>query len=119
MTSTNAISGSWARIELTRVHRGDNNCKYRVTVEGNERLRTFLRATVVLGDVTFFIGSMPLRDAAHRMDGYLTQQGGRTFYPVYRLFELMEQRGYKLVTSHATDSLEISMWRRERVVKEE
>lgn len=113
MTSTTATSGSWARIELTRIHRGDNNVKYRVSVEGNEELRAFLRQTVMLGKVSFFLGRMPLRDLQHRMDGYLTQQAGRTFFPVYRLYELMEQCGYRHVTSHADDSLEISMWRRD------
>lgn len=113
MTSTEATCASWARIEITRVNRrSDGDYKFRVCVEGNEALREYLRTTVQIGKTSFFLSHMPLRDAQHRMDGYLTQKGGRVFFPVYKLFELMEQKGYRMVGNTLSEALEIYLWRK-------
>ena len=113
MTTTTSTNGTWARIELTRVSRDNHqNIKYRIAVEGPEELRAFLRRTVMVGKTSFFLEAMPLRELQHRMDGYLTQQGGRVFFPVYRLFELMEQAKYELKTCVTNNDVEIYMWRK-------
>jgi len=113
MTTTDATTGSWARLELTRNSRANGNVTYRVCVEGNEQLRSYLRRTVMLDDVSFFMDKMPLRDLQHRMDGYLSQRGGRVVFPVYRLFELIEANGYRLTTNSNNDNVEVSMWRKD------
>ena len=117
MTTTSSTSGTWSRIEITRVaQRVATDVKFRVCVEGTEELRDYLRKTVMLGKVSFFLDHMPLRDLQHRMDGYLTQKGGRVFFPVYKMFELMEKKGYKMINSSLSSQLEIYIWRKDPIV---
>lgn len=112
MTTINAINGQWARLEITRNARADGNVKFRVSIEGSEELRQYLRQTVIVQNTAFFMNDLPMRQVQHRMDGFLTQQGGRLYFPVYKLFELIEAKGYQLRSScsHGPASVEVYMW---------
>lgn len=116
MTTTDghiyASNTAWARVELTRMNRADNNTKYRVVVEGCPQLRAFLRKTVVVGRTTFFADETGLHKIQHRAHGFLTQQGGTVFFPVYKLLELMDAAGYALVMANGHAGVETYIYKR-------
>ena len=95
----------YARLEVRRVPPSTERTF--VTLEGEAALLDYvLRATELNSGHVFFERTMMLRQQ-HKMRGRLDRNHGTEKFPLYRLFGVLHDAGYGLLTTAITDSYEV------------
>ena len=103
---------TWARVEFVQIDGFQNSYRCKLVVEGDVALREVLKRKLVVGTTDFCRGTNDIHERQARLHASLNANCGTTFFPLFRLFELLEGEGYTWVCAPSSPDREVHMFRK-------